>query len=45
MRVRSAACWRTSLSKVFVLNGVNLGALGTRRPEVYGHRTLQDVEN
>lgn len=33
------------MSKVFVLNGVNLGALGTRRPEVYGGQTLQDVEN
>jgi 3-dehydroquinate dehydratase II len=32
------------LSKVFVLNGVNLGALGTRRPEVYGTMTLDDIE-
>jgi len=32
------------LSKVFVLNGVNLGALGTRRPEVYGTMTLEDIE-
>jgi 3-dehydroquinate dehydratase-2 len=29
---------------VFVLNGVNLGALGKRRPEVYGKGTLQDIE-
>ena len=29
---------------VFVLNGVNLGALGTRRPEVYGTLTLGDIE-
>jgi 3-dehydroquinate dehydratase II len=32
------------LSKVFVLNGVNLGSLGTRRPEVYGAMTLDDIE-
>jgi 3-dehydroquinate dehydratase-2 len=33
-----------SLSKVLVLNGVNLGALGTRRPEIYGTMTLHDIE-
>jgi 3-dehydroquinate dehydratase-2 len=32
------------LSRVFVLSGVNLGALGTRRPEVYGNLTLDDIE-
>jgi 3-dehydroquinate dehydratase II len=32
------------LTRVFVLNGVNLGALGTRRPEVYGTLTLDDIE-
>lgn len=32
------------MSKVFVLNGVNLGTLGTRRPEIYGTRTLLDIE-
>jgi 3-dehydroquinate dehydratase-2 len=32
------------LARVFVLNGVNLGALGTRRPEVYGTLTLKDME-
>ena len=32
------------MSRVFVLNGVNLGALGTRRPEVYGSLTLGDIE-
>ncbi|MDQ2672093.1 MAG: type II 3-dehydroquinate dehydratase, partial [Actinomycetota bacterium] len=32
------------MSKVFVLNGVNLDALGTRRPEVYGTMTLDDIE-
>src|ERR671912_3018332 len=33
-----------SLPKIFVLNGVNLGTLGTRRPEVYGTMTLDDIE-
>ena len=32
------------MAKVFVLNGVNLGALGTRRPEVYGTLTLGEIE-
>lgn len=32
------------MARVFVLNGVNLGALGTRRPEVYGTLTLKDIE-
>ncbi len=32
------------MARVFVLNGVNLGALGTRRPEVYGRLTLGDIE-
>ena len=29
---------------VHILHGVNLGALGTRRPEVYGTMTLKDIE-
>ena len=33
------------MGKIFVLNGVNLGTLGKRRPEVYGAQTLQDVED
>jgi 3-dehydroquinate dehydratase II len=32
------------LSSVFVLNGANLGALGTRWPEIYGTLTLGDIE-
>jgi 3-dehydroquinate dehydratase II len=30
--------------KVFVLNGVNLGTLGARRPETYGTLTLGNIE-
>jgi len=32
------------LASVFILNGVNLGTLGTRHPEVYGTMTLDDIE-
>jgi 3-dehydroquinate dehydratase-2 len=34
----------TATRSVTVLNGPNLNLLGTRRPEVYGHTTLADVE-
>jgi 3-dehydroquinate dehydratase-2 len=33
------------LTRIFVLNGVNLGSLGERRPEVYGAKTLEDIEH
>ena len=32
------------MTSVFILNGVNLGTLGTRRPEVYGTMTLEDIQ-
>jgi 3-dehydroquinate dehydratase II len=32
------------MSRVVVLNGVNLGLLGDRRPEIYGGASLGDVE-
>ncbi len=33
------------MTRILVLNGVNLGGLGERRPEVYGTLTLNDIDN
>lgn len=33
----------TEPQKVLILNGPNLGRLGSREPDVYGHATLADV--
>lgn len=33
------------MPRVFVLNGINLGSLGERRPDVYGTQTLGDIED
>src|SRR3982074_1118163 len=30
---------------VYILNGPNLNLLGKRQPHIYGHDTLEDVEN
>lgn len=43
-RLPTRALARRALEVVVVIHGPNLGLLGTREPEIYGHETLAEID-